>query len=332
MRAVVSELVGGPSALVVRDIPEPDVSDGSVVVDIHAAAVNFPDLLIIEDKYQLRPPRPFTPGGEVAGLVRAVGGGVADLKPGDRVLAAVVTGGFAERVAVRSEACFRIPEAMPFDQAASLLYTYATAYHALVDRTQVHPGERLLVLGAAGGVGVAALQLGKAFGAEVVAAARGAERLAFCRQQGATHTIDYEKEDLKARLKQLGGVDIVFDAVGGDFTEAAVRGLRPFGRLLVIGFAAGPIPRIPLNLVLLKECSLIGVQWGAFFMREPDAQRREVEALLKLWEDGKIQPQVDARFPLGQVAEALNALAERRVRGKVVIVPDGVRSAEARRA
>ena len=321
MRAVLSEVTGGPSSLVVREVPEPEVSEGTVLVDVYAAAVNFPDLLLIEDKYQLKPPRPFTPGGEVSGVVRAVGEGVTAFKPGDRVMAAVVIGGFAERVVVPVERCFLIPELMPFDAAASLLYTYGTTYHALVDRAALRAGERLLVLGAAGGVGVSAIQLGKALGAEVIAAARGEEKLAFCRAQGASATIDYTKEDVKTRLKQLGGVDVVYDAVGGDLSEVALRALRPFGRFLVIGFASGTIPRFPLNLVLLKECSVVGVQWGAWVMREAAGQAREMAAIIKLWEQGAIVPQIHDRFPLDRVGEALTAMAERRVQGKVVVVP-----------
>jgi NADPH2:quinone reductase len=321
MRAVLSVAPGGPETLVVGDAPEPELFAEGVLIDVKAAAVNFPDLLVIEDKYQLRPPRPFSPGGEVAGVVRAVGADVKHLKAGDRVLANVGVGGFAERALAPAERTFAIPDAMPFDVASSLLFTYGTTYHALVDRAQVRPGERMLVLGAAGGVGVAAIQLGRALGLEVVAAARGADRLAFCAAQGATATIDYEAEDLKARLKALGGVDVVYDAVGGDHSEPALRGLRPGGRFLVIGFAAGSIPRIPLNLVLLKECSVVGVQWGAWALREPEAQAAEVRALVKLWEEKRIAPQVEGRFPLERAGEALQALAQRRVRGKVVVVP-----------
>jgi NADPH2:quinone reductase len=321
MRAVVSETVGGPSSLVVREVPDPVASSGALVIDVHAAAVNFPDVLIIEDKYQIKPPRPFSPGGEIAGVVREVGEGVTGYQPGQRVLAVVGYGGFAERVEAATDRCFPIPDAMSFEAAASLLYTYGTTYHALVDRAALRPGERMLVLGAAGGTGVAAIQLGKALGAEIIAAARGPEKLEFCRAQGASETIDYAQEDLKARLKQLGGIDLVYDAVGGDLSEIALRALRPGGRFIVIGFASGTIPKIPLNLVLLKECSVVGVQWGAWSLREPAAQAEEVRALLTLWEKGAIQPQIDGRYPLERAADALLALAERRVRGKVVIVP-----------
>jgi NADPH2:quinone reductase len=321
MRAVLSEVVGGPSTLVLREVAEPELFAGAVLIDVKSAAVNFPDLLIIEDKYQLKPMRPFSPGGEIAGVVRAVGEGVTHVKPGDHVISTVMTGGFAERAVAPAERCYPVPTRMPFDVASSLLYTYGTGYHALVDRTQLKAGERMLVLGAAGGVGVAAIQLGKALGAEVVAAARGEEKLAFCRAQGATETIDYSKEDLKARLKQLGGIDLVYDAVGGDYSEIALRALKPYGRFVVIGFAAGTIPRIPLNLVLLKECSVMGVQWGAWAMREPEAQASQVAQLVKMWEEGAINPPIDARYPLEKTAEALTAMAERRVRGKVVVIP-----------
>lgn len=321
MRALRCEVVAGPEALVLRDVDVPEVFPGAVRVAVEAAAVNFPDLLILEDKYQLKPPRPFTPGGEVAGVVEAIGDGVSSLKIGDRVIANVALGGFAEQAIAPAERCYPIPDAMPFEIAASLLYTYGTTYHALVDRTHVRRGERMLVLGAAGGVGVSAIQIGRALGAEIVAAARGEERLAFCRAQGATTTIDYAREDLKQRLKEIGGVDVVYDAIGGDFTEAALRGLRPGGRLIVIGFAAGAIPRIALNLVLLKECSIVGVQWGAWAFREPEAQAREVAELCAMWTRGEIAPHVDATFTLENGANALRALADRKVRGKVVVVP-----------
>lgn len=321
MRAVLSEVVGGPASLVLREVDPPELYPGGVRVRVRAAAANFPDLLSIEDKYQFRPPRPFSPGGEVSGEVLEVGAGVTHLAPGARVLANVGFGGFAEQVVSPAERTWAMPEGMSFEAGASLLYTYATTYHALVDRAALRAGERMLVLGAAGGVGVAAIQLGKALGAEVVAAARGEEKLAFCRAQGAAHAIDYEREDLKQRLKELGGVDVVYDAVGGAYAEPALRALRPFGRFLVIGFAAGSIPKLPLNLVLLKECSVVGVQWGAWSLREPEAQSREVEALFALWQRGAIAPHIDASYPLERAAEALTALAERRVRGKVVVLP-----------
>ncbi|MEB2285616.1 MAG: NADPH:quinone oxidoreductase [Polyangiaceae bacterium UTPRO1] len=324
MRAVVCKEFGPPERLVVEELPTPAIGDQQVLLDVAACGVNFPDLLVIENKYQFKPPLPFTPGGEVAGVVKAVGAAVTTLKPGDRVLGAPGFGGFAEELAIDARLCVPIPEAMSFDVAAAFLFTYGTSHYALKDRARLAPGESLLVLGAAGGVGLAAVELGKAMGAKVIAAASSAAKLAVCREHGADEVIDYAREDLKERVKALtggAGVDVVYDPVGGDFSEPALRAIAWEGRFLVIGFAAGPIPKIPLNLVLLKGAQIIGVFWGSFTVREPARHQANVRELMDWYVTGKLKPRISARYPFARVAEALNDLAERRVRGKVVLIP-----------
>lgn len=321
MRALLSEVKGPPSALCLRELETPLPEGDQVLVEVRAAGVNFPDLLMIEDLYQFRPPRPFAPGGEVAGVVIAAGPDAKQFKPGDRVIGYVGFGGFASHVLVPEERCYPLPDEVPFDVGASILYTYGTTWHALVERGSLRKGERLLVLGAAGGVGIAAVQLGHALGAHVIAAARGDERLEFCRAQGADEVLDYTREDMKTALKAKGGVDVVYDPVGGDFSDPALRSLRPGGRHLVIGFAAGEIPRIPLNLVLLKECEVIGVQWGAFALREPERHRAMLSTLLGMVKDHTLEPYIYKRYPLENGYEALEDMAARKVQGKAVIVP-----------
>jgi NADPH2:quinone reductase len=309
---------------VVEELPTPEIGDHQVLLDVKACGVNFPDLLIIENKYQFKPPLPFSPGGEVSGVVRKVGAKVTTLKPGDRVLGAPGFGGFAEELAIDARNCVAIPAAMPFDVAAAFLFTYGTSHYALKDRAALAPGETLLVLGAAGGVGLAAVELGKAMGAKVIAAASSAEKLEVCRAHGAAEGIDYSKEDLKERVKQLTGgqgADVIYDPVGGDFSEAAFRSIAWEGRFLVIGFAAGPIPKIPLNLVLLKGAQIVGVFWGSFTAREPERHQANIRELMDWYSAGKLKPRVDATYPFTRVAEALGALAARRVKGKVVLVP-----------
>jgi NADPH2:quinone reductase len=321
MRALLCETLGPPStSLVLRDIDPPRAGRGQVVIDVKAAGVNFPDLLVVQGLYQLRPPLPFSPGGELAGVVREVGDGVSTLPVGARVMAFTGFGAFAEQVAIAAEQCIVMPDEMPFDEAGGLLLTYCTAHHALVDRGRLAKGETLLVLGAAGGVGVAAIQLGKALGARVIAAASTEEKRAFCLALGADEAID-PSGDLKTTLKRLGGLDVVFDPVGADLAEPALRALRPRGRFLVIGFAGGAIPKLALNLPLLKECDIVGVQWGAFALREPDRQRALVDDLLRLYRQGAIRPPLHARIPLAEGVRALDELASRRAMGKVVLVP-----------
>jgi len=324
MRAVVCKEFGPPERLVVEDLPTPDITDHQVLLEVRAAGVNFPDLLIIENKYQFKPPLPFSPGGEVSGVVRKAGAKVTTLKPGDRVLGAPGFGGFAEELAIDARNCVPIPAEMPFDVAAAFLFTYGTSHYALKDRAALRPGETLLVLGAAGGVGLAAVELGKAMGAKVIAAASSAEKLEVCREHGADEGIDYSKEDLKERIKALtsgNGADVIYDPVGGDFSEQAFRSIAWEGRFLVIGFAAGPIPKIPLNLVLLKGAQIVGVFWGSFTAREPARHQANIRELMDWYAKGRLKPRISATYPFERVADALGDLAARRVKGKVVLVP-----------
>ena len=324
MRAVVCKEFGPPESLVVENLESPSISPGHVRVRVEACGVNFPDTLIIANKYQFKPPLPFSPGGEISGVVKQVGAQVKQLKPGDRVLGAPGFGGFAEEVALDARNVVPIPDAMSFDEAAAFLFTYGTSHYALKDRGALKPGETLLVLGAAGGVGLAAVELGKAMGAKVIAAASSAEKIQVCREHGADEGIDYGTEDLKDRIKALTGgqgVDVIYDPVGGDFSEAAFRGIAWNGRFLVIGFAAGPIPRIPLNLVLLKGAQIVGVFWGSFTARDPEGHRANVAELMRWYTEGKLKPRISARYPFTRVAEALGDLAARRVKGKVLLVP-----------
>ena len=324
MKAILCKQHGPPETLVVDDVPEPTAGPGQVVIDVRASGVNFPDVLIIENKYQFKPPLPFSPGGEVSGVVQECGDGVTGLQPGDRVLASCGIGGFAERVAVAESNAIPIPDTMDFESAAAFLMTYGTSHYALADRGALATGETLLVLGAAGGVGLAAVELGKAMGARVIAAASSPEKLEVCREHGADECIDYEKEDFRKRVKELTegrGVDVCYDPVGGDYAEPALRSMAWGGRFLVIGFAAGDIPRVPLNLALLKSCSIVGVFWGAFVGRDPEQNARYIAELMSLYERGLLRPRISARYPFENVAEALRDLSERRVRGKVVLVP-----------
>jgi len=324
MRAVVCKEFGPPEKLVVEELPTPAITDHQVLLEVRACGVNFPDLLIIENKYQFKPPLPFSPGGEVSGVVKTVGAKVTTLKPGDRVLGAPGFGGFAEEIAIDARNCVPIPASMPFDVAAAFLFTYGTSHYALKDRAALKPGETLLVLGAAGGVGLAAVELGKAMGAKVIAAASSAEKIAVCREHGADEGIDYSQEDLKERIKALtggNGADVIYDPVGGDFSEQAFRSIAWEGRFLVIGFAAGPIPKIPLNLVLLKGAQIVGVFWGSFTMREPGRHAANIQELMEWYAAGKLKPRISATYPFTRVAEALGDLAARRVKGKVVLVP-----------
>jgi NADPH2:quinone reductase len=324
MKAVLCKAYGPPDSLVVEELPSPTAGLGEVVLAVRACGVNFPDVLIIQNKYQFRPPLPFAPGGEVAGVVKAVGEGVDGVKVGDRVIGSTGWGGFAEELALDASRVIPIPDEMDFVTAAAFLLTYGTSHHALKDRAQLRAGETLLVLGAAGGVGLAAVELGKVMGARVIAAASTPEKLAVCREHGADELIDYAREDLKERVKQLTsgeGADVVYDPIGGAYAETALRGTAWNGRYLVVGFAAGEIPKIPLNLVLLKGCQIVGVFWGAFTAREPDRHRANVAELMAWFRAGKVKPHVSATYPLEGAAAALNAMAERRVMGKVVLVP-----------
>jgi NADPH2:quinone reductase len=329
MKALLSKAVGGPETLVLSDIPSPEVMPGLAVLDVKAVGVNYPDVLIIEDKYQFKPPRPFAPGGEVSGVVKAVGEGVTNVKPGDRVLGSTGWGGMAEQLALDASRLIPIPDAMPFDEAAAFLMTYGTSYYALKDRGHAKAGETLLVLGAAGGVGLAAVELGKAMGLRVIAACSSEDKVALTKKHGADEGVVYGRgpfdrdgqKQLAEQLKQAcgaKGADLVYDAVGGDYAEAALRAIAWEGRFLVIGFPAG-IPKLPLNLTLLKSCDVVGVFWGAAVARDPKGHQQNVRELMALYAEGKIKPFVSQRFALEQAADAITHLASRKAMGKVVV-------------
>lgn len=324
MRAVRIHELTGPAALRVDDVPEPAVGAGQVRIAVQACGVNFPDVLLSRGLYQFKPSPPFVPGGELAGTVLEVGAGVTSVAPGDRVATWMLYGAFAERVCVPAAAVVKLPDGVSDEVGAATLVTYATTYHALVDRAAIAAGETLLVLGAAGGTGTAAVELGALLGAKVIAGASSAEKLAFCRAHGAQHGIDYTTEDLKERIKALtsgNGVDVVYDPVGGALAEAALRGTAWQGRYLVIGFTSGVIPKIPLNLVLLKGCQIVGVFWGAFAMRDPARNHRNAEQIFAWIADGKLRPAIDEVLPFTEAAAALTRLEQRRVKGKLVLKP-----------
>ncbi len=322
MKAVVCKQHGPPESLVVEDVDSPQVGDGEVRVDVQACGVNFPDTLIIEDKYQFKPPLPFSPGGEVAGRVGEIGAGVSDWQVGDRVIAMTGWGGYAEELVVPADRLMRIPDKMDYVAAAGFTMTYGTSIHALKQRAELKPGETLLVLGAAGGVGLTAVELGAIMGARVIAAASTDEKLELCKEYGATEVINYETENLKERTKELTGgegADVIYDAVGGDLFDQAMRCIAWKGRFLVVGFASGRIPELPINLVLLKGCQVVGVFWGAFSARESEANQANLEELAALYADGKLRPYVCATFPLEKAAEALRMVLDRKARGKVIL-------------
>jgi NADPH2:quinone reductase len=325
MKAVVCNRFGGPDVLELAEVDEPVLAAGQVLVDVKACSINFPDLLMIQDLYQFKPGLPFVPGSEVSGVVREVGAGVDRFRRGDRVLgSSIFTGGLAERAVLRADTTVALPDATSFEGAAGLLYAYGTSHHALKDRAGLKEGESLLVLGAAGAVGLAAVELGKVMGARVIAAASTDEKLELCRSYGADETINYSTEDLKTRVRELTGgqgADVVYDPVGGAYSEAALRSTAWEGRFLVIGFAAGDIPRIPLNLALLRGCSIVGVFWGSFVGREPERHRANVAEMVGWWNEGRLRPHTSATHPMDRAADAFRDLAERRAMGKVVVVP-----------
>jgi NADPH2:quinone reductase len=330
MKAVLCKQYGPPDSLVLEEVPSPKPADGQVVVSVKAAGVNFPDLLIIENKYQFRPPLPFSPGGEVAGIVKEIGPGVTNLKVGDRVIASTGFGGFAEEVLATAMRCTPFPSNMDFVEASAFMMTYGTSHHALKDRAQLKAGESLLVLGAAGGVGISAVEIGKVLGARVIAAASSQDKVDFCISRGADVGLVYPEgplnkdaqkklsEDLK---KVIGGdgANVIYDGVGGDYAEPALRSIAWEGRYLVVGFPAG-IPSLPLNLTLLKGCQIVGVFWGAFTAREPKRDQANRAELLKWVKEGTLKPHVSKRYPLANAAQALKDLAARKVKGKVVLV------------
>jgi NADPH2:quinone reductase len=322
LKALLCKQFGPPESLVLEDVPSPQPGPGEVVVGVKAASVNFPDVLIIQNRYQFKPPLPFSPGSELAGVVKEVGPDVKNVKPGDKVIAFTTFGAFAEEVKTEAARLLPMPEGMGFDAAASFILTYGTTDHALRDRAQLKAGESLLVLGAAGGVGVAALEIGKALGARVIACASSNDKLAVCREHGADETINYASEDLRERIKALTGgkgADVIYDAVGGPYTEPAFRSIAWRGRHLVIGFAAGDIPKLPLNLALLKGAAVVGVFWGDFTRREPQAFAESARQLARWYGEGRLKPHVSATFPLEKAADAMNLLASRKAKGKVVI-------------
>ena len=326
MRALLSHQPGGPETLRLEEMAEPTPGANDLLVRVKACAINFPDVLIIEDKYQLKPARPFAPGGEIAGEVIAAGEAVEGWAAGDRLIAALGFGGLAEQVIVPAERAIRLPDERSFEQGSALLMTYATAIHALVDRARLSAGQTLLVLGAGGGVGVASVEIGKALGARVIAAASSQEKAAAARDAGADATIVYPTDDIDPKaLSQLlkdavgpSGADVILDPVGGVYSEAALRSIGWEGRFLVVGFPAG-IPRLPLNLTLLKSCDVCGVFWGAFAARDPERNAAHVAQLFRWWDEGRIAPKISATFPLERAADAISALRNRSAIGKLVV-------------
>ena len=322
MRAVLCKAYGPPESLVLEEVEAPSPGAGEVLLDVHASALNFPDVLMIAGKYQSQPPFPFSPGGEVAGTVAALGDGVDSVAVGDRVFAGIGVGGFAEQVVVRAEALLPIPATMSFAQASGISTTYGTSYYALQQRAELQPGENLLVLGAAGGVGLAAVELGKAMGARVIAAASTAEKLAAAKAAGADELVDYSDGELKEKVKALTdgrGADVIYDPVGGALFDQCMRCINWYGRILVVGFAAGDIPQVPINLILLKSCQLVGVFFGAWSARNPGAARDNLKTVLDYFEAGKIQALVGREFAFSEYAQALRCLSERQAIGKVVV-------------
>ena len=329
MKALLSQAPGGPETLSVAELPDPAPAKGQVLVAVRACAINYPDVLIIEDKYQFKPPRPFAPGGEISGVVEALGEGVTQFAVGDRVLGVIGHGGLAERVAVDAARLYPLPEGRSFEEGAALLLTYATTIHALLDRGHLAAGQTLMILGAAGGVGLAAIELGKAFGARVVAAVSSEEKAAAARAAGADETLVYprapfDKEQSKALSEAFKaavgpkGADVIYDPVGGDYAEPALRAIGWEGRYLVVGFPAG-IPKLPLNLTLLKSCDVCGVFWGAFAARDPQANQVHVDTLFRLWGEGRIAPRVTETFSLEDGGKAIAKMAARQAIGKLVV-------------
>ncbi|MDD5334449.1 MAG: NADPH:quinone oxidoreductase family protein [Rhodoferax sp.] len=323
MHAWLCENPVGVDALTWKEIPTPQPGAGQVLLEIKAASLNFPDLLIVQNKYQMKPALPFVPGSEYAGIVQAVGDGVTHLKVGQHVACLSGTGGFGTHTLAPAALCLPLPEGFPFVDAAAFIMIYATSYHALVDRAQLKAGETVLVLGAAGGVGTSAIQIAKALGAKVIAAASSAEKCALCKSIGADATINYGTENLREAVKTLTdgkGPDVIYDPVGGDYTEPAFRSIARRGRYLVIGFAAGPIPALPLNLPLLKGASIVGVFWGDFAKHEPRAAAAMLQELVKMYAQGKIKPVIDRTMPMADLKAAFSHMGSRGVMGKLVLV------------
>lgn len=322
MRAVLCKEFGGPDKLVVEDVPAPQMRDGAVRLAIHAAGINFADLLLVSGQYQEKPPLPFVPGAEAAGVITEVGAGVTNLKAGDRVMALTGTGAFAEEAVVDAARIFPIPDKMDFTSAAGFPVTYGTSHGAFDWRAHLKPGEWLLVLGAAGGVGLTAVEIGKAMGAQVIACAGGAEKLAIAKSHGADHLIDYSSEDLRVRVKEITGghgADVVYDPVGGDAFDASLRLIAWAGRIIIIGFASGRVPQVPANIVLVKNIDIIGFYWGSHQGRKPELLRNSFAQLFRWFEEGKLKPHVSQKLDLKEAAAALDLLRRRKSTGKVVL-------------
>ena len=322
MKALLCKQYGLPDSLVYEDAPDPVAGPGQAVIDMKAAGANFPDVLIIQNKYQFHPTLPFSPGSELAGIVASVGEGVSHIKPGDRVIASSGHGAFAEKVLVNAAKVIPMPAGLSFDVGAAFTLTYGTSYHAIIDRGQLKSGETMLVLGAAGGVGLSAIEIGKVLGARVIAAASTDEKLAVCKEHGADATINYATEDMRSAIKKLTdgkGPDVIYDPVGGSYSEPAFRSIGWRGRYLVIGFANGEIPKIPLNLTLLKGASIVGVFWGDFVSREPKNFQADLKVMFEWVMAGQLRPHISARYKLADGRSALNDLMNRKVMGKVIV-------------
>jgi NADPH2:quinone reductase len=320
MKALICSQYGPPENLSVQDLPDPQPAPGEVLVRVRAAGVNFPDALIVQNLYQFKPTPPFSPGGEVL----AVGAGVTRFKAGDKVIALTIWGGFAEQIVAKQEQLIPMPPGLSFEVAGSLLLTYGTCIHALRDRAGLQPGQTVLVLGAAGGIGIATIELAKALGARVIAAASSAEKLATCRAKGADEVINYREQNLREEIKRITagkGVDVVLDPVGGDYAEQALRSMAWRGRYLVVGFTDGQIPRLPLNLVLLKGCAIVGVFWGDFIAREPQAAQTDLQDLVAMLGQGLIKPLISGRYSLQDAPKAILELSQRRAQGKLIVLP-----------
>jgi NADPH2:quinone reductase len=323
MKAIICDELGTPDKLKLKNISAPNPGKHEVVIDVKACSVNFPDSLIIQGLYQFKPPLPFTPGSDVAGVVTAVGENVSQYKIGDRIFGTVMTGGFAEKVAVNVAMSAPIPPALSDAVAASFMMAYGTSYHALKQRARLAEGETVLVLGAAGGVGLAAVEIAKAMGATVIAAASSAEKLDLCQRKGADHLINYTTENLRDRIKEITngrGIDVCYDPVGGEYTEQVLRSMAWGGRLLIVGFPAG-IAQIPMNLPLLKGCDIVGVFWGSHVGKEPRLHQQNVMELLQLLKEGKINPHIDKEYSLEQTPQAIQDMMDRKVKGKIVVIP-----------
>jgi len=325
MKAVLCTSFSSIENLSIEQVPSLHPASDEVIIDVKACGLNFPDTLIIQGKYQFKPELPFSPGGEIAGVVKEIGNAVTKLKVGDNVMYGSVFGGFAEEVKTKAAEVFKMPPMLDFVTGASSMLTYGTSYHALVNRARIQKGETILILGAAGGVGTAAIQIAKALGTTIIAAASTQEKLTFCKENGADYLINYTTEDLKSKVKEITkgkGVDVVYDPVGDKYTEPALRAIAWKGRYLVVGFAAGEIPKIPLNLVLLKGCEIVGVFWGAFVKKEPQQNAQNLQTIIQWFAQGKLKSRIHGTYPLEKVKEAMYAMINKEVKGKIVLIPN----------